>query len=122
MDMEAMLAAAQQHMQKSLATKLQSIGVPVPEHYRQQAGLTNTVSSYDLPEAIPLPGDPVGVDMDIADIIIPNNQPGPDIPLPPGMDDDIAEPEPSNQQENAYGPPGDCVAPGEEDCRPPGED
>lgn len=141
LDMEAMLAAAQQHMQKSLATKLQSIGVPVPEHYRQQAGLTNEVSSYDLPEAIPLPGDPIGVDMDIADIAIPDD--APDIPLPPGMDDDIAEPEPqhqpqiqlatNNQQEDISAPPGDdpdpappgedLAPPGEEDdCRPPGED
>lgn len=129
MDMAAMLAAAQQHMQKSLATKLQSIGVPVPEHYRQQAGLTNEVATYDLPEAIPLPGDPIGVDMDIADIAIPGD--APDIPLPPGMDDDIAavEPEPSNQQEDNSEPPGedqeDPAPPGEEeddDCRPPGED
>ena len=38
LDMTAMLAAAQQHMQKALAIKCQSIGVPVPEHFRQQVG------------------------------------------------------------------------------------
>jgi hypothetical protein len=43
MDMAAMLAAAQQHMQKALATKMQSIGVPIPSHLRAQAGLTNEV-------------------------------------------------------------------------------
>jgi len=141
MDMAAMLAAAQQHMQKSLATKLQSIGVPVPEHYRQQAGLTNEVATYDLPETIPLPGDPIGVDMDIADIAIPAD--APDIPLPPGLDDDIAEPEPEQSDqptlEDICEPPApgeepledpgeeqkDPAPPGEEeedDCRPPGED
>ena len=55
-DMAAMLAAAQQHMQKSLATKLESIGVPIPGHLRKEAGLTRGVESYDVPEAIPLPG------------------------------------------------------------------
>merc|ERR1719222_769240 len=65
-DMAAMLAAAQQHMQKSLATKLESIGVPIPGHLRKEAGLTRGVESYDVPEAIPLPGDQSGVDLDIA--------------------------------------------------------
>ena len=55
--MAAMLAAAQQHMQKSLATKLESIGVPLPGHLRKEAGLTRGVESYDVPDAIPLPGE-----------------------------------------------------------------
>ena len=55
-DMATMLAAAQQHMQKSLATKLESIGVPLPGHLRKEAGLTRGVESYEVPDAIPLPG------------------------------------------------------------------
>lgn len=133
LDMTAMLAAAQQHMQKALAIKCQSIGVPVPEHFRQQAGLTNEVTQFELPEAIPLPGDSHGMDMDIADIVMPGE--GPDIPLPaelvphghakhtgdipgdPGGLDDIAAPE-----EDISAPGDDTLPPGEEDCRPPGED
>jgi len=104
-DMAAMLAAAQQHMQKSLATKLESIGVPIPGHLRKEAGLTRGVESYDVPEAIPLPGDQSGVDLDIAapsvdmsiaDIAPPQMH----IPMPPGAGgeyDDIAAPEAENQ-------------------------
>lgn len=133
LNMEAMMLAAQAHMQKALANKLLNIGVPIPGHLRTQAGLTNDVTtSYVVPEAIPLPGDPMGDDMDIADIVVPGE--GPDIPLPPGPggalddiaapeEDDIAAPEevPSESiavpSEEAPGPPGE-----EEDCRPPGED
>merc|ERR1719507_1153169 len=105
-DMAAMLAAAQQHMQKSLATKLESIGVPIPGHLRKEAGLTRGVESYDVPEAIPLPGDQSGVgldiaapsvDMSIADIAPPQMH----IPMPPGAGgeyDDIAAPEAENQE------------------------
>merc|ERR1712037_87933 len=105
-DMAAMLAAAQQHMQKSLATKLESIGVPIPGHLRKEAGLTRGVESYDVPEAIPLPGDQSGVDLDIAapsvdmsiaDIAPPQMH----IPMPPGAGgeyDDIAAPEAENQE------------------------
>jgi len=96
-DMATMLAAAQQHMQKSLATKLESIGVPLPGHLRKEAGLTRGVESYEVPEAIPLPGDQSGVDMSIADIAPPQEH----IPMPPGAGgeyDDIAEPEPQNQE------------------------
>merc|ERR1719239_1523244 len=94
-DMAAMLAAAQQHMQKSLATKLESIGVPLPGHLRKEAGLTRGVESYDVPDAIPLPGDQSGVDLDIA-------PPQEHIPMPPGAGgeyDDIAEPETAENQE-----------------------
>merc|ERR1712032_1628290 len=86
-DMAAMLAAAQQHMQKSLATKLESIGVPLPGHLRKEAGLTRGVESYDVPDAIPLPGDQSGVDLDIA-------APSVDMSI-----DDIAEPETAENQE-----------------------
>jgi len=101
-DMAAMLAAAQQHMQKSLTTKLESIGVPLPGHLRKEAGLTRGVESYDVPEAIPLPGDQSGVDMSIADIAPPQMH----IPMPPGAGgeyDDIAEPEKAaeNQEYNS---------------------
>jgi len=146
-DMAAMLAAAQQHMQKALSSKLESIGVPIPQHLRKEAGLERKVErsdvyrGFELPEAIPLPGDPAGVDMDIADIMVP----GEGIPLPPGMDDiaapddDIAAPDDdiAAPVENIAAPempmaaapvastppPGeDLLPPGEEDCRPPGED
>lgn len=110
MDMHAMIAAAQQHMQKNLTTKLLSIGVPVSRFGIPSSGIDPT-------ESIPLPGDPMGVDMDIADIPAPpmpdiphQNQPAPDIPLPPEFGG--AETEPDNQ-------PGD---PFEDDCAPPGED
>lgn len=152
-DMAAMLAAAQQHMQKALSTKLESIGVPIPQHLRKEAGLERKVETsevyrgFELPEAIPLPGDPAGVDMDIADIMVP----GEGIPPPPGLDDiaapdddiaapdddiaapgddiaapgeDIAAPEmPRAPPPASTPPPGEEVLPpGEEDCRPPGED
>merc|ERR1712032_588557 len=99
----AMLAAAQQHMQKSLATKLESIGVPLPGHLRKEAGLTRGVESYDVPDAIPLPGVDLdiaapSVDMSIADIAPPQEH----IPMPPGAGgeyDDIAEPETAENQE-----------------------
>merc|ERR1712032_1058444 len=102
-DMAAMLAAAQQHMQKSLATKLESIGVPLPGHLRKEAGLTRGVESYDVPDAIPLPGVDLdiaapSVDMSIADIAPPQEH----IPMPPGAGgeyDDIAEPETAENQE-----------------------
>jgi len=110
MDMHAMIAAAQQHMQKNLTTKLLSIGVPI--------GRFGIPTSAPETESIPLPGDPVGVDMDIADIPAPpmpeiphQNQPAPDIPLPPELQAG-AETEPDNQ-------PGE---PAEDDCAPPGED
>jgi len=106
-DMAAMLAAAQQHMQKSLATKLESIGVPLPGHLRKEAGLTRGVESYDVPDAIPLPGDQSGVDLDIAapsvDMSIADIAPPQEhIPMPPGAGgeyDDIAEPETAENQE-----------------------
>merc|ERR1711892_1386050 len=108
MDMNAMIAAAQQHMQKNLTTKLLSIGVPISRFGIPSNGPSET-------ESIPLPGDPMGVDMDIADIPAPpmpdsphQNQPAPDIPLPPEL---LANSEPDNQ-------PGDF----EDDCAPPGED
>merc|ERR1712106_642443 len=108
MDMNAMIAAAQQHMQKNLTTKLLSIGVPISRFGIPSNGPSET-------ESIPLRGDPMGVDMDIADIPAPpmpdiphQNQPAPDIPLPPEL---LANSEPDNQ-------PGDF----EDDCAPPGED
>lgn len=106
MDMNAMIAAAQQHMQKNLTSKLLSIGVPIGRFGIPSSGQTE-------PESIPLPGDPMGVDMDIADIPAPpmpdisQNQPAPDIPLPPEIQ---ADTEPDNQP------------PGEDDCAPPGEE
>jgi len=110
MDMNAMIAAAQQHMQKNLTSKLLSIGVPISRFGIPSSGHTE-------PESIPLPGDPMGVDMDIADIPAPpmpdipsQNQPAPDIPLPPEIQ---ADTEPDNQ------PPGDSF---EDDCAPPGEE
>jgi hypothetical protein len=108
--MAAMLAAAQQHMQKALSNKLESIGVPIPQHLRKEAGLTRGVESYDVPEAIPLPGDQSGVDLDIAapsvdmsiaDIAAPQMH----IPMPPGAGgeyDDIAAPEAENQEYNGH--------------------
>jgi len=103
-DMATMLAAAQQHMQKSLATKLESIGVPLPGHLRKEAGLTRGVESYEVPDAIPLPGDSdiaaPSVDMSIADIAPPEMH----IPMPPGAGgeyDDIAAPEAENQDYNS---------------------
>merc|ERR1719341_298661 len=99
-----MHAAAQQHMQKSLATKLESIGVPLPGHLRKEAGLTRGVESYEVPDAIPLPGDSdiaaPSVDMSIADIAPPEMH----IPMPPGAGgeyDDIAAPEAENQDYNS---------------------
>jgi len=110
MDMNAMIAAAQQHMQKNLTSKLLSIGVPIGRFGIPSSGQTET-------ESIPLPGDPMGVDMDIADIPAPpmpdiprQNQPAPDIPLPPEIQ---ADTEPDNQ------PPGESF---EDDCAPPGEE
>merc|ERR1712181_163260 len=98
-DMAEMLAAAQQHMQKSLTTKLESIGVSLPGHLRKEAGLTRGVESYDVPEAIPLPGDQSGVDMSIADIAPPQMH----IPMPPGAggeyDDIAAEPEKASENQ-----------------------
>jgi len=103
-DMASMLAAAQQHMQKSLANKLESIGVPLPEHLRKEAGLTRGVESYEVPDAIPLP-EQGGVDLDIAapSVDMSITAPQIDIPMPPGAGgeyDEIAEPEPTNQEYN----------------------
>merc|ERR1719189_1284972 len=72
MDMSAMIAAAQQHMQKNLTAKLASIGVPLSTF-----GMSTSQPSET--ESIPLPGDPSGVDINIADIPTPSA----DIPLPP---------------------------------------
>jgi len=118
MDMEAMLAAAQQHMQKSLTTKLMSIGVPVQRWEKlahNMAGADLPSSEPDLPESIPLPGqDTQGVDMDIADIPAPPQH----IPMPGESSlDDIAAPD----QDDIAAPDEDLAAPGEEEC-PPGEE
>ena len=95
MDMSAMIAAAQQHMQKNLTAKLSSIGVPLSSF-----GMPTTQQS-DM-ESIPLPGDPGGVDMNIADIPTPSS----DIPLPPTGPVTLSD---------------DCVPPGDDDdCAPPG--
>merc|ERR1719242_320059 len=72
MDMSAMIAAAQQHMQKNLTAKLASIGFPLSTF-----GMSTSQPSET--ESIPLPGDPSGVDINIADIPTPSA----DIPLPP---------------------------------------
>merc|ERR1719266_1528737 len=101
MDMNAMIAAAQQHMQKNLTAKLHQIGVPMSSF-----GLPTTQPDVTIPESIPLPGDPTGVDLDIADIVVPGRG-GADIPLPD--DDDIAAPDSPAEVEM-------------EDCAPPGED
>merc|ERR1719239_1924125 len=97
MDMSAMIAAAQQHMQKNLTAKLSSIGVPLSSF-----GMPTTQPS-DM-GSIPLPGDPGGVDMNIADIPTPSS----DIPLPPTGPVTLSD---------------DCVPPGDDDdCAPPGCD
>lgn len=126
MDMEAMLAAAQEHMQKSLTSKLMSIGVPV-QRWEQLANSGNTET-----ESIPLPGDPSGVDMDIADIPAPPPEPQVHLPReeqrlsvergisPPGMEE-MAPP----GLGDIMAPPGlgDILAPpGMDDFGPPGED
>ena len=95
MDMSAMIAAAQQHMQKNLTAKLASIGVPLSTFGMSTAQPSDT-------ESIPLPGDPGGVDMNIADIPTPSS----DIPLPPTGPVTLSD---------------DCVPPGDDDdCAPPG--
>ena len=101
MDMNAMIAAAQQHMQKNLTAKLHQIGVPMSSF-----GLPTSQPDVTIPASIPLPGDPTGVDLDIADIVVPGRG-GSDIPLPD--DDDIAAPDSPAEVEM-------------EDCAPPGED
>ena len=65
MDMSAMIAAAQQHMQKNLTAKLASIGVPMTTF-----GISTAAPGGET-ESIPLPEDPIGVDMGIADTDIP---------------------------------------------------
>ena len=96
MDMSAMIAAAQQHMQKNLTAKLASIGVPLSTF-----GMS-TAQPAD-PENIPLPGDPGGVDLNIADIPTPSSE----IPLPPTGPVTLSD---------------DCVPPGDDDdCAPPGK-
>jgi len=124
MDMEAMLAAAQQHMQKSLTSKLMSIGVPVQRWEKMAHGsVPGMPGGEGDPESIPLPGDPGMVDMDIADIPAPPQ----DIPMPgeglddiAAPDDDIAAPEAAD---SLAAPPGDDdCPPGEEDLAPPGCD
>jgi len=92
-DMNAMIAAAQQHMQKNLTAKLGQLGVPLSTF-----GISTQQKSET--ESIPLPEDPLGVDMDIA---------SGEIPLPGGMSS-IAAPDHD-------GPPGD-----DDDCAPPGCD
>ena len=107
--MNAMIAAAQQHMQKNLTSKLLSIGVPISRFgipNQSSSSTVTTITTSNETESIPLPGDPMGVDMDIADIPAPpmpniHNQ---DIPLPPVAHADSDKP------------------PGEYDCAPPGED
>ena len=89
--MNAMIAAAQQHMQKNLTAKLGQLGVPLSTF-----GISTQQKSET--ESIPLPEDPLGVDMDIA---------SGEIPLPGGMSS-IAAPDHD-------GPPGD-----DDDCAPPG--
>ena len=89
MDMHAMIAAAQHHMQKNLTAKMASIGVPMSAF-----GMTTDSGQKADPNSIPLPEDPIGVDMGIADV---------EIPLP----QDISAP--------GDGPPGD-----DDDCAPPG--
>ena len=97
MDMSAMIAAAQQHMQKNLTAKLASIGVPLSTF-----GMSTSQPSET--ESIPLPGDPAGVDINIADIPTPSA----DIPLPPPQTGPVTLSD-------------DCVPPGDdEDCAPPG--
>merc|ERR1719342_1190395 len=111
-----MIAAAQQHMQKNLTSKLLSIGVPLSRFGIPSSGPDNTT------ESIPLPGDPVGVDMDIADIPAPPMQDipfqtPPDIPLPPAKTQNSASTS-SNIDD-------DCAPPGvsfDDDCGPPGDD
>ena len=93
MDMNAIIAAAQQHMQKNLTAKLASIGVPMTTF-----GISTSQASET--DSIPLPEEPIaGPDMDI---IASNDIPLPMIPPIGGGDD---------------GPPGD-----DDDCAPPGCD
>ena len=76
MDMHAMIAAAQNHMQKNLTAKMASIGVPMSAF----GMATGDGGQRTDPDTIPLPEDPMGVDMGIADV---------EIPLPiGGVDDD----------------------------------
>ena len=84
MDMNAMIAAAQQHMQKNLTAKLASIGVPLTTF-----GISTTQPSDT--ESIPLPEEPIGVDSDIASVEIPLPTIAADHEGPPG-DEDCAPP------------------------------
>lgn len=88
MDMHAMIAAAQNHMQKNLTAKMASIGVPMSAF----GMATGDGGQKTDPDAIPLPEDPMGVDMAIANVEIPLPIGGADDDRPPGDDDDCAPP------------------------------
>lgn len=88
MDMHAMIAAAQNHMQKNLTAKMASIGVPMSAF----GMATGDGGQRTDPDAIPLPEDPMGVDMAIANVEIPLPIGGADDDRPPGDDDDCAPP------------------------------
>ena len=88
MDMHAMIAAAQNHMQKNLTAKMASIGVPMSAF----GMATGDGGQRTDPDTIPLPEDPMGVDMAIADVEIPLPIGGADDDRPPGDDDDCAPP------------------------------
>jgi len=84
MDMHAMIAAAQNHMQKNLTAKMASIGVPM-------SAFGMATGDATVPDSIPLPEDPMGMDIGIADVEIPLPIGGADDDRPPG-DDDCAPP------------------------------
>ena len=83
-----MIAAAQNHMQKNLTAKMASIGVPMSAF----GMATGDGGQKTDPDAIPLPEDPMGVDMAIANVEIPLPIGGADDDRPPGDDDDCAPP------------------------------
>ena len=91
MDMHAMIAAAQQHMQKNLTAKLATIGVPLTSF-----GISTPQTAET--DSIPLPAEPICVESNIAsisaDIPLPGapGVPGADEDRPPGDDDDCAPP------------------------------
>ena len=92
MDMHAMIAAAQNHMQKNLTAKMASIGVPM-------SAFGMATGDATVPDSIPLPEDPMGMDIGIADVEIPLPIGGADDDRPPG-DDDCAPPGEENKTEH----------------------
>jgi len=97
MDMNAIIAAAQQHMQKNLTAKLASIGVPMTTF-----GISTVTQAESPTDSIPLPEEPIAATGPDMDIIASNDIPLPMLPPIGGGDD---------------GPPGD-----DDDCAPPGCD